>query len=145
MFMQMVFSKVHPACHKIANNIKPGRRWSCCWLFKSCMLGRKVIYVRCLNCSYNNVAKGIRLLDKKQFLFIQEKNHASESFWKINTLKGMQLSKAVTWMKLFMHQQNGYFIMETDTLGYIVVWTIYTSQTDHFTPQQTAFEHFAAC
>ena len=32
------------------------------------MLGRNVIYVRCLNCSYNNVAKGIRLLDKKQFL-----------------------------------------------------------------------------
>ena len=29
------------------------------------MLGRKVIYVRCINCSYNNVAKGIRLLDKK--------------------------------------------------------------------------------
>ena len=31
------------------------------------MLGRKVIYVRCINCSYNNVAKGIRLLDKKAF------------------------------------------------------------------------------
>ena len=29
------------------------------------MLGRKVIYVRCISCSYNNVAKGIRLLDKK--------------------------------------------------------------------------------
>ena len=36
------------------------------------MLGRKVIYVRCINCSYNNVAKGIRLLDKKHPLFIQE-------------------------------------------------------------------------
>ena len=23
MFMQMVFSKVHPACHNIANDIKP--------------------------------------------------------------------------------------------------------------------------
>ena len=32
------------------------------------MLGRKVIYWRCINCSDNNVAKGIRLLDKKQFL-----------------------------------------------------------------------------
>ena len=31
------------------------------------MFGRKVIYVRCINCSYNNVAKGIRLLDKKAF------------------------------------------------------------------------------
>ena len=37
------------------------------------MLGRKMVYVRCLSCSYNNVAKGIRLLDKKEFLFIQEK------------------------------------------------------------------------
>ena len=24
MFMQMTFSKVHPACHNIANSIKPG-------------------------------------------------------------------------------------------------------------------------
>ena len=71
MFMQMVFSKVHPAC-----------RW-----LKSCILGRKVIYVRCINCSYNNVANGIRLLDKKkQFLFQQEKFHASKSFWKICAL-----------------------------------------------------------
>ena len=37
------------------------------------MLGRKVIYVKCIKYSYNNVAKGIRLLDKKYFLFIQEK------------------------------------------------------------------------
>ena len=39
-----------------------------------------MIYVRCVNCIYNNVAKGIRLLDKKTFLFIQEKFHASKSF-----------------------------------------------------------------
>ena len=32
-----------------------------------------MIYVRCINYSHNNVAKGIRLLDKKQFLFIQKK------------------------------------------------------------------------
>ena len=39
------------------------------------------IYVRCINCSYNNVAKHICLLDKKkQFLFIQEKFYASKSF-----------------------------------------------------------------
>ena len=37
------------------------------------MLGRKVIYRRCINCSYNNVAKGIRIPDNKAFLFIQEK------------------------------------------------------------------------
>ena len=72
MFMQMVFSKVHPAyaCHTIANGIKPRNNSkktdkhaadcskAVCW-------GRKVIYVRCINCSYNNVAKGIRLIDKK--------------------------------------------------------------------------------
>ena len=39
---------------------------------KMCV-GRKVIYVRCINCSYNNVARGI-------FLFIQENFHASKSF-----------------------------------------------------------------
>ena len=32
------------------------------------MLGRKVIYVRCISCPYNNVAKGISLLDKKATL-----------------------------------------------------------------------------
>ena len=31
------------------------------------MLGRKVIYVRCINCLYNNVVKDISLLDKKAF------------------------------------------------------------------------------
>ena len=30
-------------------------------------VGVKVIYVRCVNCSYNNVAKGICLLDKNIF------------------------------------------------------------------------------
>ena len=40
------------------------------------MFGRKVIYVRCIKCSYNNVAKGIRLLGKTAFLFIQEQIHA---------------------------------------------------------------------
>ena len=62
-------SNVHPACHNIANGIKPGsyskrlinmlriaQKLYVCW-------GRKVIYVRCINCSYNNVAKGIRLLE----------------------------------------------------------------------------------
>ena len=28
------------------------------------------------------MAKGIRLVDKKAFLFIQEKFHASKNFWK---------------------------------------------------------------
>ena len=70
MFMQLFFSKVHPACHNIVNGIKPGsdskktdkHAVDCS---KAVMLGRKVIYVTCINYSYNNVAKGIRLLDKK--------------------------------------------------------------------------------
>ena len=35
------------------------------------MLGREVVYWKFTNCSCNNVAKGICLLDKKPFLFIQ--------------------------------------------------------------------------
>ena len=53
---------------------------ACCGLVKSCILGRKVIYVRCINCSYNNVAKCIRLLHKKHLLFIQEIFHTRKSF-----------------------------------------------------------------
>ena len=37
------------------------------------MLGHKVIYVRCINFSYNNVAKGNRLLEKKQFCLCRNK------------------------------------------------------------------------
>ena len=46
------------------------------------MLGRKMIYVRYINCSYNYEAKGIRLLDKKAFVYTG-KIRASKSFWKI--------------------------------------------------------------
>ena len=72
-------------CHNIANGIKPGSNSKrtdkhACQLLKSCVLGRKVIYVRCINFSYNNLTKGIRLFDKKANLFIQEKFHASKSF-----------------------------------------------------------------
>ena len=50
MFMEMVFSKVYPACHNIANGIKPGSKSKktdkhvadCS--NAGCMLGRKVIY-----------------------------------------------------------------------------------------------------
>ena len=59
--------------------------------------------------------------------------------------KEILLSKALTCMIFFLYKQNGYFIMETDTFGYIAVWTIYTSHIDHFTPQHTTFEHSAAC
>ena len=70
--MQMVFSKVHPACHSIVNGIKPGsnskktdKHAANC--SKAVFFGRKVIYVRCVSCLYNNVTN-IRLLDKKAIL-----------------------------------------------------------------------------
>ena len=68
------------ACHNIANGIKPGINSKktdkhAAGLFKSCI----VIYVRCINCSYNKLAKGIRLLDKKAF-FCLYNFHASKSF-----------------------------------------------------------------
>ena len=43
-------------------------------------------------------------------------------------------------------KQKLLFIKETDdTFGHIVVWSIYTSHIDHFTPQHTPFEQLAAC
>ena len=41
--------------------------------------------------------------------------------------------------------KNCFFIKETDTFGHIVVWTIYTSHIDHFTPQHTTFEQSTTC
>ena len=49
----------------------------------------KVIYVRCINCSFINEAKGVGFLDKKAFLFMQEKFNASKSFSKIYPLKNL--------------------------------------------------------
>ena len=76
--MQMVFSEVDPACHSIVNGIKPGsnskktdKHAADC--SKAVCLGRKVIYVRCISCSYNNVAKSICLLDKKAILVYTRK------------------------------------------------------------------------
>ena len=82
--MQIAFSKVHPTCHRIVNGINQEvtlkRLLSMLRIAKNCMLGRKVIFVRCISCSQNIVAKSICLLDKKQFLFIPENFHASKSF-----------------------------------------------------------------
>ena len=51
------------------------------------MLGRKMIYARCINCSYNNVAKGIRLLNKKAIFVYTGIISYSKSFYKRNSLK----------------------------------------------------------
>ena len=71
MFMQLFFSKVHPACHNIVNGIKPGSYSK--KTDKHAADSSKVIYVRCRSCSYRKVAKCIRLLDKKAILVYTEK------------------------------------------------------------------------
>ena len=53
--------------------------------------------------------------------------------------KGILLSKALTCMKFFLYKQKRLFIKETDIFGHIVVWTIYTSHIDHFTPPTYSF------
>ena len=77
--MVKFLSKIHPICHNIVNGIKPGSNSTndkhaaecsnaVCWgIFE-------VIYVRCINCPYNNIAKGIRLHDnlhRKKFIQVR--------------------------------------------------------------------------
>ena len=80
----MFFSKVYPVCHNIVNRINQEvtqkRLVITLQSAKSCLLGRKVIDVRCIICSHNNIAKGISFHVKRSILFIQEKIHTSKSF-----------------------------------------------------------------
>ena len=41
--------------------------------------------------------------------------------------------------------KDGHFAKETNTSGYIVIWTIYTAHTYYFTSHYTVFEFSAAC
>ena len=72
MFRQLFFSKAHPYCKQYgikagSDSKKTDKHAADC--SKAVYWGRKVIYVRCIKCSCNNVAKGIRLLDKKTTTF----------------------------------------------------------------------------
>ena len=90
MFLQLFFSKVQPACHNIANGINPGKNSkkliSILWIVQKLYVGAysdlcemyKVFIQQC--CSYNNVTKGIRLLDINASLVYTGKIHASKSF-----------------------------------------------------------------
>ena len=65
----MFFLKVHPACHNIANGIKPGSNSNlieehAAECSNAVYLGCKMICVKCINCSHITIAKGIHLLDK---------------------------------------------------------------------------------
>ena len=55
-------------------------------------------------------------------------------------LRGYIFQKLLLPWILSCTNKNCFFIKGTDTFGHIVVWTIYTSHTDHFMPQHTAFE-----
>ena len=61
----------------------------------------------------------------------------------IQTLRVYNFAKALTCMifscinKTFFYQGDGAF-------GHIVIWTIFTSHIDHFTPQHTDYEQSAA-
>ena len=50
-----------------------------------------MVYVRCINCSYNNMAKGICLLDKKAIFVYTGKFHTSKSFFDSHILLTYQL------------------------------------------------------
>ena len=70
----MFFSKVHPACHDIANGIKQEVTQKRLISMLPIIQKLYVIYVRCINCSYNDMAKGIRLLDEKSHFCLCRKN-----------------------------------------------------------------------
>ena len=59
--------------------------------------------------------------------------------------KGIWLSKALTCLIFFLYKQKRLFYQEDRYFGYIDKRTILTSHTDHFTPQNTAFQQSAAC
>ena len=65
------FSKDRPACHNIVKGknqeVTLKRLLSMLRIAQKLYCGLKVISVRCKNCSYNTVTKGIRLLDEKAF------------------------------------------------------------------------------
>ena len=67
------------------------------------MLGRKVIYVRCIKCSYNNVPNGIRLLDKNIFLFIQENFIQVRGFERYISSIGLKLGELATSCYAFVY------------------------------------------
>ena len=58
--MSTLLSKIHPVFHNIANGIKRGSNSKMngkhAAEYSKAVMGRKVICVRCINCSYSNIA-----------------------------------------------------------------------------------------
>ena len=81
------------------------------------MLGRKVLYVICIYCSYNNVAKGIGLLEKKAF-FVYMQVRAFERYIPFMLIK--------TWHEahIIFHE-----VMCNRTRGYKILFVL--NSTEH--------------
>ena len=76
-------------------------------------------------------------------LGLAHSNYWSKSKWV--WLRGYIFQKLLLARNFSCINKKCFLIKETYTFGHIVVWTIYTSHIDHFTPQHTAFEQSAAC
>ena len=73
--------------------------------------------------------------------------HATKCYkWEIPYfLRGNCFQKLLPVWNFSCINKNGYFIKETDTFGYILVYIIKTSHIYHFKSQHTAFEQSAVC
>ena len=58
--MLTFLSKIHPVCHNIANGIEPEVTQK--RLISTLPIAQKAVCwgVKCINCSYNNIAKGMK-------------------------------------------------------------------------------------
>ena len=68
-----IFIQIHLACHNDANRIKPGSNLKMTDVHavgysKDLAFEHKLIFLRCMNCSYNNIARTITLPDKNRHL-----------------------------------------------------------------------------
>ena len=80
------------------------------------------------------------------FLWIFSENNYLRLILVIKLRKQCQVVlTALTCMNFFLYKQKMLFYQEDVYFGHIVVWTIYTSLIDHFTPQHTALEKSTAC
>ena len=83
--MPIAFSKIYQACHTDVNGIKPGSNLNNADKRVSepsgaVFFGHKIICIRCLNDSYNNVSRISSLLGKNVIFLYTGKNYTSIRF-----------------------------------------------------------------
>ena len=72
--------RTHARTHARSKSNMPNQLFQS-WGHKNCMVGHKLIRVRCINCSYNNIARSTGLLDKIAiFVCTGKVSHTSKSF-----------------------------------------------------------------